>query len=184
MASSRTQSRPRPDGQDGRLTRATSPGLLSLNLKTKAIVVPEDPGTMRRVLYITTEPDRVPPGPWTWQHVRPVDAPDRGPDDIVPASTGEEGIALVAADDTWLLWSEGGYGTPELFNRAVEGLVRKAWRVPHLVSKLDEVTAKLDEARRIARHLYDADGRLPPEYGVGREPAPDWLTSPEPPMGP
>lgn len=135
------------------------------------------------LLHNTTKPDRVPPGPWTWQHVRPTDAPDRRPEDIVPTSTDEEGIALVAADDTWLLWSEGGYGTPELLSRAVEDLLRKAWQVPQLVRELDEVADKLDEARRVARHLYYADGRLLSEYGVGREPAPDWLTNPEPPAG-
>jgi len=99
------------------------------------------------------------------------------------ASAEEEGYALVAADGTWLLWSEGGYGSPDLFNRAVEDLVRKAWQVPHLMRELDGVAGKLDEARRIARHLYDADGRLPSQYGVGREPTPEWLTRPRPQAG-
>lgn len=146
-------------------------------VRSRASAMSVGAGTVIGMARKRTDPDRVPPGPWTWQLVRPADQHGRGPHHMLPLSNHEEGTALVAADGTWLLWSEGGYGRPGLLNRAVEDLLREAWRVPRLVRELDETADELDEARRIARHLYGADGRLPAEYGVGREPAPDWLTS-------
>lgn len=50
----------------------------------------------------------MPLGPWTWTNVIPEDVPGFDPE------TEPRGEALVAADGTWLCWSESGFGSPDL----------------------------------------------------------------------
>lgn len=53
----------------------------------------------------------IPPGPWTWQRVHPLPVDDEDTKEVREERWGE---ALVAADDTWLLSSESGWGRPEV----------------------------------------------------------------------
>lgn len=71
---------------------------------------------MTDVLNNRTDRDLVLPGPWVRKPIRQADVPEAGPGDIVPASTHEEGTALVAAATTRLVWSGGGYRPSELLN--------------------------------------------------------------------
>lgn len=64
----------------------------------------------------------LPAGPWRWECVVP-DAPPRS-----PTETQAQGEALVAADGTWLVWAESGYGSPDV-HPAVKDLLADAWRL-------------------------------------------------------
>lgn len=57
-----------------------------------------------------------PPGPWQWREVTP-ESEDR-----------VYGEALVAHDGTWVIWSEGGYGAPDV-HPAAKALLTRAWEL-------------------------------------------------------
>jgi hypothetical protein len=79
----------------------------------------------------------VPPSPWRWEQVRP----DSGGD--------PKGVALVAADGTWVLYTEAGYGTPQTsdgaagphnleYGRPIEPVAELLAEAPALLALLAE----------------------------------------------
>ncbi|MGN6131233.1 MAG: hypothetical protein ACTHOK_12925 [Nocardioidaceae bacterium] len=62
--------------------------------------------------------EELPPGPWAWRAVTPFSA-----------SLPDTGQALVAADGSWVAWSESGYGTVETSHPAVKDLLARAWEL-------------------------------------------------------
>jgi hypothetical protein len=108
----------------------------------------------------------VPPGPWRWDTTHP----GRNLSD----TPGGEG--LVAADVTWLLWSESGYASIDVHSDHVRKLIADAWKSGpwhELVDDIEMLSANLEDARFWAR--YHARGDLVRDL----EP-PDWLTDPDP----
>ena len=70
----------------------------------------------------------LPPGPWEWRAVSPAEvarqvSPGAGADGRWGGAPEEvrRGLGLVAADGTVLLWSESGYGSPDLWSGDVRG---------------------------------------------------------------
>lgn len=112
-------------------------------------------------MYINTaDPDRVPRGPWAWE------------------STDRGGVRLVAADGAVILEVEDGYASPDLYNVAVETLLRRAWELAAEGGAVAQLTDLVEEARLWAWCLqHDKPLQLPGDAPPG------WLTAWNPPVG-
>lgn len=155
-----------------------------------------DIATVRRDL--TAQADRsldeqnrpIPPGPWTWRRVIPEAPTEFG----WPEETEEHGLALVAADGSWLVSSESGWGVPEIHSPEVKAALARAWLLvpaPGVDLADDRVEAtvavgllaevkKLEEQLRAARSWawFLRHGTAPAEV-LGDDP--DWLDADTPP---
>jgi len=95
------------------------------------------------------------PRPWRWQQITP--RPSRL--DPEPKPTG---TALVAADGTWLLWSEEGYGNPEVASAAVSQMLAAADELlDHLDAQATGRSARCS-SRSTARCTTTSTRRLAP----------------------
>ncbi|WP_155992896.1 hypothetical protein [Nocardioides sp. URHA0020] len=87
-----------------------------------------------------------PPGPWRWQKVIPDSPPGFDP------NTAPMGTALVAADGTWVISSETGYGTPEI-DPAARELIAKA----HILERLPGLIESWEQFRDASTPVHQAD---------------------------
>ena len=91
-----------------------------------------------------------------------------------PPETELGGEALVAADGTWLVWAESGYGSPDL-HPAVATLLAKAWvlrQLPQLFETWDRfhtATDPIDRADAL-QQLADTMARLHADFTADGEP--------------
>lgn len=101
-----------------------------------------------------SEPDEelLPPGPWSWTQsgVNPAEvyareSPQPGGtarDAWLREDDGSRGGGLVAADNTVLCWSEGGYGSPEVLGGYDGPVARALASVPQLLEQLADARAE------------------------------------------
>ncbi len=104
--------------------------------------------------------DELPPGPWRWVRV----TPGASVHDPTPAPTG---MALVSdgGSGAWLLWSEGGHGSPEIAGHHAgldtdAPVARALALVPALLETAADVEAALDDAVEVLR-AHGALGPIP-----------------------
>lgn len=108
----------------------------------------------------TAVPD-LPPAPWHWEQVTP--EPSRLDPDPEP-----RGVALVAADGTWVLSVDGGYGTPEVGGEHRMDPDRPS-RLAEMLASTAELWEDLDDAVLEAWDVAAAHGQVGPVPETARD---------------